>query len=139
MPVSPVAVVICQFGIDADLSTVAEALAPAVTSGTIGVVDLVLISKDADGTVTVSDLEDRLPEIWAQISPDPRTLLSQDDIDAVAGGLEPSSKAAVLVAEHRWAATLADAAAKAGGALTALTPIADEDLVAALAASDAEN
>jgi hypothetical protein len=46
-------------------------------------------------------------------------LLSADDVQELAAGLQPNSSAAVLVFEHTWAAPLKQAVEDAGGRLVA--------------------
>jgi len=46
-------------------------------------------------------------------------LLSAEDVDELAAGLQPNSSAAVLVFEHTWAAPLKQAIEDSGGRLVA--------------------
>ena len=66
------------------------------------------------------------------------TLLSEDDVNAVAASVEPGSTAALLVWENRWAAPFASAVRRAGGQLVASGRIPIQSLLAAVEAEDAD-
>ena len=97
------------------------ALRDAAASGAIKVVDLVFARKDDDGNVTVYEL-DQLganAATWLTIATDTSAVLSDEDIELLAGDLEPNSSAALLVIEHVWATALRDALVRANGRLIA--------------------
>ena len=109
--------------------------------GTIRVLDLVVLKKDAEGTLEafeLSDLEDSeiggLRDTERQLA----TLLSEDDVLNVANAIEPGSAAALLVWENSWAAPFASAVRKAGGQLVASGRIPVQALLAALEADTAD-
>lgn len=109
--------------------------------GTIRVLDLVVLKKDAEGTLEafeLSDLEDSeiggLRDAERQLA----TLLSEEDVLNVANAIEPGSAAALLVWENTWAAPFASAVRKAGGQLVASGRIPVQALLAALEADTAD-
>ena len=109
--------------------------------GTIRVLDLVVLKKDAEGTLEafeLSDLEDSeiggLRDTERQLA----TLLSEEDVLNVANAIEPGSAAALLVWENTWAAPFASAVRKAGGQLVASGRIPVQALLAALEADTAD-
>jgi hypothetical protein len=99
---------------------IAPALAELVADGTIGLLDLAVVMKDADGEVTILEMQE-LPEDIADalrtLTGDVRGLMSEADLLEVAEALEPSSTVAALLVEHRWASRFAGAVRAAGGEL----------------------
>lgn len=89
-----------------------------VDDGTIAVIDVLLVRKDADGTVTwfeASDLEDAA--LLAELVTEPSSLLGAEDADEVAEALEPGSSVGMLLFEHLWAGPLSTAIRGSGGRL----------------------
>jgi hypothetical protein len=110
-------------------------LAALVDSGTVRVLDLVLIKKQEDGTFEGFEFDDiesgslgELRELERELA----DLLSEDDIVAVADALEPGSTAALLVYENSWAAPFAAAVRRSGGQLVANGRIPVQALIGAL-------
>lgn len=99
---------------------IAPALAALVADGTIGLLDLAIVMKDADGEVAILEMQE-LPEDIAEavraLTGDIRGLMSEADLAEVAATLEPSSTVAALLVEHRWASRFAGAVRAAGGEL----------------------
>ena len=97
---------------------IAPELASLVDKKVIRILDLVFITKDNSGDVGVlefDELEDTLG--FAEIDAEVGGLIGPDDVDFVAGELDPGSAAAVLLVEDLWAASLADAVDRSGGVL----------------------
>ena len=92
----------------------ATELAALVDSGTVRLLDLVFVNKDADGQVTTVEV-DGLPEEWAaygNVEGAYGGLVSDEDLDEVA---EPASAAALLLWENTWAHRFVSALAETGG------------------------
>jgi uncharacterized membrane protein len=111
------------------------------TSDTIAIVDGLLLHKDADGEVTFTEFEDisanddaaALAGLLDQVE----SLISDEDVEEMAAGLEPNSSAAILVFEHTWAKPLRDAIVDSGGVLAAnfrVPGLVVDELLAELAA-----
>jgi hypothetical protein len=88
----------------------------------ITVVDGLFVQKDDDGAITILEFEEltdddagRLTELLDEID----SLVSADDVDELAAGLEPGTAAAILVFEHTWVKGFRDAIVDAGGFLAA--------------------
>jgi hypothetical protein len=98
----------------------AEELARLAESGTIRVLDLLILIKNEDGSVDALEL-DETPAVDAlrALEADIAELLAADDVELLAAAMEPGSVAGVLVFENRWAAPFAAAARRAGGQLIA--------------------
>ena len=116
----------------------AAELQALVEGGTIRILDLLIITKDADGTIDsfeVDDFEglDELRRIETELA----DLLAADDVVDLAEAMEPGSVAGVLVWENRWAAPFASAARRAGGQLVANGRIPIQAIVASMQADEA--
>lgn len=120
---------------------IAPALNDLTDRGLVRVLDLLLLKKDADGTMEafeVADLEEgEIGEIRA-LETGLGVLLSEDDVEAVAANLEPGSTAACLIWENTWAAPFASAMRRAGGQLVADGRIPVQALLAASQADEEE-
>ena len=118
----PVDYVVVEFPAGASNFTgeMAAELVALVDSGTIRLIDLVILTKSEDGTVDaveLSDLDDlgELQALEAQLA----DLLAEEDIEHLAAAMEPGSTAGVLIWENLWAAPFASAARRSGGQLIA--------------------
>jgi hypothetical protein len=115
----------------------AELLA-LVDSGTIRVIDVLILTKDEDGAVDVTELADieqlgELQAIEAQLA----ELLAADDVVHLAAAMEPGSTAGVLIWENLWAAKFASAARRSGGQLIANGRIPIQAIIASIEADEA--
>ena len=113
---------------------IAPALHDLVESGTIRIIDLAFVAKDANGDVAafeVSDLDPDVQDALAKMGAEESGLFNEEDLTAAAEELEPNSSAALLVWEDLWAGRLADAIRDAGGELLDLGRIPHEIVMAA--------
>jgi len=116
-------------------SEVMETLVSAVENGTIRIVDVTFLHKDASGTVTSRELSE-LDEADAapfDIVDETMGLLSVVDLEKIGAMLEPDSSAALIVLEHPWAASFDCAVRDANGHLLLREHIPDEIARAAVA------
>jgi Family of unknown function (DUF6325) len=120
---------------------VAAALADLVDRDLVRILDLLLIRKDADGSITGVEVADAgddeladLREFEAEVA----GILSEEDVVSVAEALEPGSVAGVLVWENRWSTPFASAVRRAGGQLAASGRIPVQAILAALEADEDE-
>jgi hypothetical protein len=116
---------------------IAPAIADLVAKGTVHIIDLVFVKKDADGTVEAFEYED-LEEAagFLDIDGEAEGLLSPEDIEAAAEALEPDSSALFIVWEDLWAADLATAIWASGGQMVAGERIPREVVQAALLSAE---
>ena len=120
----------------ADFSgAMADELRKLMDSGTVRVLDLVIVTKAEDGTVEAAELRDHdesevgeLRSLEAELS----LLLASEDVERVGADLEPGSTAAVLVWENTWAGPLASAIRHSGGELLANGRIPTQAIIAAV-------
>ena len=115
----------------------AEELLALVDSGTIRVIDVLILTKDADGSIEASELSDvgelgPLQELEAQLA----ELLAEDDVVHLAAAMEPGSTAGVLIWENLWAAKFAAAARRSGGQLIANGRIPIQAIIASIEADE---
>ncbi len=109
--------------------------------GHIRVVDLLFVTKDADGTATVrevSELGDEELAAYDSIAGDLMGLFTAEDIEKLAGEIPPNTSAVVVLLEHTWTIGLMEAVRRAGGVLFTgglVTPDALEKVGAELAAA----
>lgn len=118
---------------------IAPALRDLVERNLIRVLDLVLLKKDADGSLEgfeLSDLDEGEIGDLRSYEAELAMLLSEDDVKAVAAAIEPGSSAAVLVWENSWAAPFASAVRRSGGQLAASGRIPIQALLAAIEADE---
>ena len=96
---------------------IVPALAELVKTDTIRLIDLAFVKKDADGTVTIVELDDMKDDEAAGIGDfgAASDLLNEQDLLLAAEELEPNNSAAVLVWENSWAARFARAVRDADG------------------------
>jgi hypothetical protein len=115
----------------------AAELKALIDSGTIRLLDILILHKAADGSVDAAEIDDlgpvdELVEAEAQIA----EILAADDVAHLAAAMENDSVAGVLVWENRWAAPFASAARRAGGQLIATGRIPIQAIIASLEADD---
>ena len=113
----------------------AKELASLVDSGTIRVLDILILAKDADGSVEALELDDldELDELRS-IETALATILAEEDVEHLAAAMEPGTVAGVLVWENTWAAPFASAARRSGGQLVANGRIPVQAIIASLEA-----
>ena len=116
----------------------AAELASLVDSGTIRLLDLMILTKGDDGAIDAFEIDDfeGLDELRA-LETDFANLLAEEDVENLAAAMEPGSVAGVLVWENKWAAPFASAARRAGGQLVANGRIPVQAILAALEADEA--
>ena len=116
----------------------AKELARLVESETIRVLDLLILTKNDDGTVDAFEI-DELPEVdeIRAAEGELAELLSVDDVANLAESMEPGTTAAALVYENRWAAPFASALRHAGGQLVANGRIPIQAILASIESEEA--
>jgi hypothetical protein len=115
----------------------ATELVALVDSGTIRLIDVLVLTKDAEGSVEAMELSDienlgPLQQIEAELA----ELLAEEDVINLAASMDPGSTAGVLIWENLWAAPFASAARRAGGQLIADGRIPIQAIIASIEADD---
>ena len=113
-----------------DGSVVAE-IAAAVEGGTIRIVDLVFLYKDASGDAVVAEIDAKSDPRFAGFATllAGRTgLFTPEDLDTIALELPEETGALVMLFEHQWAVRIKEAMAAKGGFLITRAVIPPEIL-----------
>ena len=116
----------------------AAELVALADAGTIRVIDVLILTKNEDGSVDATELSDieelgELQAIEAQLA----ELLAEDDVAHLAAAMDPGSTAGVLIWENTWAAPFAAAARRSGGQLIANGRIPIQAIIASIEADEA--
>jgi|SRR3954470_8585393 hypothetical protein len=117
----------------------ATELARLVDSGTIRVLDLLILTKDGEGAVDAIEIDDldavdELRAAETQLA----EILASEDVVHLAEAMEPGTTAGVLVWENRWAAPFASAARRAGGQMIANGRIPIQAILASIEAEEVD-
>ena len=120
---------------------IAPALLDLVERDLVRVLDLLVLKKDADGTLEAFELSDldegEIGELRTYES-ELAMLLSEEDVNSLAAAIEPGSSAGVLIWENIWAAPFASAVRRSGGQLVASGRIPIQALLAVVEADEEE-
>jgi hypothetical protein len=113
----------------------ATELARLAEAGTIRILDLLVLQKDADGSVDAFEIDeteatDEVRALEGHVA----ELLAAEDVVHLAEAMEPGSVAGVVVWENAWAAPFASAARRAGGQLVATGRIPIQAIAASIEA-----
>ena len=115
----------------------AKELLALVDAGTIRVIDVLILTKNDDGSIDAMELSDveelgDLERLEAELA----DLLAEEDIMMLAAAMDPGSTAGVLIWENLWAAPFASAARRSGGQLIADGRIPIQAIIAAIEADE---
>jgi len=133
--IGPVDVAVIAFDGDEFNGEVAPALTELQASGTVQIIDLAFVRKDANGTTSITELADEgVSEEFDQITDSQFDLLSEADLTEIANALEPACAAMVIVWENSWAARFASAIAECHGRVAMLERIPRENVERAITA-----
>lgn len=118
MPIGPVEVLVVAFPGSRFKGEIVPALQELEATGTVHILDLAFVRKDADGSLLTLELADLDPEEAApfdMVDGEIGGLLGGDDLMLAAEMLPAGSSAALLVWENTWAARFAQAVRNADG------------------------
>ncbi len=123
-----------QANFSGEMATQLKAL---IDARTVRVLDLLILTKAADGSIDAAELRDvddsELGELRG-LERDLAVLMAEEDVEEIGELLDPSSAAAVLVYENSWAAPFASSIRRSGGELVAAGRISTQALIAAVEA-----
>ena len=110
-------------------------LAALADTELVRVLDILILKKDADGTIEALELDDldevdELRAIEAQIA----EILAEDDVVNLAAAMHPGTVAGVIIWENTWAAPFSSAVRRAGGQLVAGGRIPIQAIIASIEA-----
>jgi hypothetical protein len=136
MSVGPVEYIAIAFPGNKFSGEIIPAIKALQDSGTIKVLDLVIITKDADGNAAAVELSEAGPETqatFAALGIESKNLLGEEDFEDIGAALDPNSTAALMIWENVWAAEFAKSLRNADGILIAngrIPAVLVEDLMA---------
>jgi hypothetical protein len=113
--------------------SIAREIEKVVENGTIRLVDVVFVGKDADGDAIILELDNKDDPRFAPFAGllgDRMALLTPEDLEQVAAELPANTSGMVMLFEHRWAERIKEAMAAAGGFLVGRSVIPPEVLAA---------
>ena len=116
-----------------------ESLLELVDRGVIRILDLKFVTRDIDGSTRALEFQDidRDGQFdLAVFSGASSGLLDKDDLSEAASVIEPGSAAGILIFENRWATPFVQALRRGEAELVAAGYIPQDDLIAALDASE---
>ena len=138
----PIDYVVVEFPAGASNFTgeMAKELLSLVDREIIRVVDVLILTKDEDGSVEAMELSDvaelgELETLEAELA----ELLAEEDVEHLAAAMEPGSTAGVLIWENLWAAPFASAARRSGGQLIANGRIPIQAIIASIEAGEKQS
>jgi hypothetical protein len=111
-------------------------LVKLVASGTIRIIDLLVVMKDADGNVAARELQELDPKLIAVLDPLKPTitsLVTTNDVEELGAALEPNSTAGIMLYENLWAIKFKEALLKADARVVLQERIPHEVIVEELA------
>ncbi|MFN8483211.1 MAG: DUF6325 family protein [Anaerolineae bacterium] len=106
-----------------------------VGDGVVRVIDLVLVTKDAEGKLATIELQDVPPGVASELDllqPVISQMITNGDISSIGELLDNESTAAIMLYENVWATKTLEAIKAAGGRLVVSQRIPHEDIVAAV-------
>ena len=89
-----------------------------VNNGIVRVIDIIVVKKDADGTVTHQEMQETDKNVLAVFDPlkaEINGMIQVEDIEMIGEKLEPNTTAAVLLFENLWAVNFVKAVENANG------------------------
>ena len=111
-----------------------------VDRGIIRVLDVLMVQKDAEGTVAALDIEDLGDEVSADliVFDGARSgMLGEEDAGVAGEGLEPGEAAVMICFENTWAAPFATEVRRNGGRMLAFQRVPAEDVIEIVEALEA--
>ncbi|MER7726731.1 DUF6325 family protein [Streptomyces sp. NPDC096323] len=138
MAVGPVEYLVVAFPGSRFTGAIAPALAEAVASKAVRILDLTFVYRTEDGALETIELEDLDPDDLISFEPvegEVTGLLNSDDIRALGESVPPGSSAALIVWEDLWALPLTEAVRASGGLLVAHERIPADVAEAAVSAA----
>ena len=113
---------------------IAPAIADLVDAGTVRIIDIAFVGKDANGESVAFELTELDPEVQKgldNLGIEVEGLMNEDDLKDAAEALEPNTSAALLVWENVWARDVAQAIRNAGGQMVAFERLPHDVVMAA--------
>ena len=115
----PVEFVVMEFPDGVPGAQLGPELRSLVDKGVVKLIDMLFLSKAADGTLASFEVSDREGdphyEALDQVAQSIDGMISGQDVEAVGDMIEPGTTAAIFLFEHVWVHQVQDIVAAAGG------------------------
>jgi hypothetical protein len=129
--VGPVDLAVIGFTGELRQGGIREAITEAVDAGAVRVLDVLLVRKDADGSVEIYDAEEAGEnEELLGFPADLPDLIGMEDAQAIAAEMAPDSTVAVIAWENTWAARIAESIRELDGEVLVMERIPAADVQA---------
>jgi Family of unknown function (DUF6325) len=133
--IGPVDVAVIRFEGSEFSGDVAPALSELDRSGTVHIIDLAFVRKEADESISYLEIDDAaVAKEFESLADSQFDLLNDEDLTKIADALEPDTAAMVVVWENSWAARLAAALRESHGQVVAQERIPRDAVLRAIAA-----
>lgn len=116
-----------------------QALLELVDARTIRLMDVVLLRKDLDGTVTIVDLNlavDLGLAAWSALATARSGMFGAEDIEIASDAIRPGTVAALVLYENTWAVPFVAAAVSEGGRVMASSRLTAVEVMAQYRAAE---
>lgn len=131
----PIDFILIEFPADRLTGEASRALIDLVESGIVRLYDLMVISKNHDGSVEALELQDPTGvDGFSYFAGAQSGLLGNEDLQEAAAAMEPGTVAALIVYENAWAKPFVAAARNSGGEVIASARIPASVIMDALEA-----
>jgi len=130
----PIDYILIEFTGDKLTGRAAEELVNLVERGIVHVYDVMVVGKDANGSMYMVDLAESSGQAggFADLNGARSGILAEDNLREVAGAMQPGTLAALIVYENTWAIPFVAAALESGGQMIAGGRIPAEDVMEVL-------
>ena len=131
MTLGPLEYLVIGFDGDRFDGSIAAQIEKVVDKGIIRLVDVVFVTRDAEGAAVVVELsntDDPRFASFAHLLVELKALFTPGDLEEIADSLPLGTSGLVLLFEHRWAEDLKDAIGAAGGFLVTRAVVPPEVL-----------
>lgn len=118
MPFGPIELLVVKFPGNQFSSEIIPAMQELIDHDIIRIVDILFVTKDADGVVTEQELSDLVDDLYAAYDPvvdDVNGLLTHEDAEQLTSSMSNNSSAGIMLFENVWAKRFADAVANSNG------------------------
>lgn len=136
----PIDVIVFELPAEGATGAIAEAVLDLVDNGTIRLFDVMVVMKEADGSVTAVDLDALDGEVSiANFAGAQSGLLGDEDLDDAGALLEPGNMAVLIVYENAWAVPVVAAARASGAEVIASARLSAQDIMETLDELEADS
>jgi len=118
MSFGPIELLVLKFPGNQFKGEIVPALRELVNNETIRIIDIVFVTKDAEGNlkaVEVSDLDGEDYAVFDPLVSDVLGLLSKEDVQELSAGLDNNSSGALMLFENTWATRFVESVRNANG------------------------